>query len=374
MTVDSPPSTSSSICNFEQSTLKTRTTSKKNFDKVVSESTENESKQDLAKDAAQLRKVEEADRIQIRLALFIDFAIFALSYFYPSFTKFYTLQYRYPDTNKYDMGIEDSYLVVFSVINLLFVRSFLMLYLLKPIAHSFEMYSVKAIQRFKEQNWSIIYFSVSWSFGFYLYWKSDYFFNCDKFYDNWPNDKMSAAFKAYYLIQTACWFQQMIVLHIEAKRKDHFHMFSHHIVTSLLCVGSYAYYFTKIGHVVFLLMDIGDVLLSSAKVLKYCGYQRLCDGMFAVFLVNWVGLRHIAYNYILYHAYKNAHNMHGSCEELSQLGDPKICYTDSTITVFLSLLAGLQVIIIFWMCLIAKVAYSVLSGASADDVRSDDSD
>ncbi|KAG7851366.1 hypothetical protein KL941_001035 [Ogataea angusta] len=374
MTVESLPSASSSAFNLDRSTLKSRSSFKYDLKNSTASQAGCLEVAKLQDDASRLRKLESADKFQIQMALLIDLTIFGLSYYYPSFSKFYTLQYRYPHSNFYDMGIDDSYFVIFSVLNLVLIRGFCMLYILKPIAQSFQMYKLKAIQRFKEQGWSIIYFSFSWAFGFHLYLHSDYYLNCDKFYESWPNDKMSASFKAYYLIQTACWFQQMIVLHIEEKRKDHYQMFSHHIITSLLCIGSYAYYFTKIGHVIFLLMDIVDVFLSFAKILKYCGYQTFCDTMFAVFMISWIALRHVVYNYVFYHAYKNAYKMHGTCEELAPLGDYKICYHNATVNIFLSLLGGLQVITIFWMFLIAKVAYRVVSGDSADDVRSDDSD
>ncbi|ESW97214.1 hypothetical protein KL918_000822 [Ogataea parapolymorpha] len=374
MTVESIPSASSSVFSPDRSTLKCRSNFKTDLECPAASKASALQAAKLKDDTLRLAKLESADKLQIQIALLVDLAIFGLSYHYPWFSKFYTLQYKYPRGDFYDMGIDDSYFVIFSVLNLVLIRGFCMLYILKPIAQSFQMYKLKAIQRFKEQGWSIIYFSLSWALGFHLYLHSDYYLNCDKLYENWPNDKMSASFKAYYLIQTACWFQQMIVLHIEEKRKDHYQMFSHHIITSLLCIGSYAYYFTKVGHVIFLLMDIVDVFLSFAKILKYCGYQTFCDTMFAVFMISWIALRHVVYNYVFYHAYQNAYKMHGTCEELAPLGDYKICYPKHTINILLTLLGGLQVITIFWMFLIAKVAYRVISGDSADDVRSDDSD
>lgn len=39
-------------------------------------------------------------------------------------------------------------------------------------------------------------------------------------------------------------------------------MFSHHIITILLLVGSYSCHFTPIGNVILILMDPCDILLS----------------------------------------------------------------------------------------------------------------
>ena len=50
------------------------------------------------------------------------------------------------------------------------------------------------------------------------------------------------------------------------------------------------------------------------------------------------------------------------------------CWTNTVINTFLGLLGGLQIITIVWMYLIAKVAYRVVTGQGAEDVRSDESD
>ncbi|GME81317.1 unnamed protein product [Ambrosiozyma monospora] len=120
-------------------------------------------------------------------------------------------------------------------------------------------------------------------------------------------------------------------------------------------------------------MDVVDIFLSLAKMLKYCGFQTLCDIMFIVFMVAWIILRHVAYNYIFYFSWSQSRDiMQGNCDQVGP--DAKMCYTDRAIDFFLLLLGGLQVITLVWMYLILKVAYKVISGSSADDVRSDSED
>lgn len=295
-----------------------------------------------------------------------------------SFDKFYKLSYQYMENNNtnnnnyYDIGLNDIYFTVFWIINLLFLRSFLIVSCFRPCAKLLGIKKFKATQRFIEQTWSIIYYSISWSFGFYLYYKSDYFFNCYNIYKNWPHDRLSAEFKFYYLVQTACWFQQSIVIHLEAKRKDYIQMTSHHIITCLLCTGSYIYYFTRIGHIILLLMDILDVFLSTAKILKYCGFQQICDIMFVIFMISWIVLRHGVYNYVLYYSWANARDiMDFDCSNFVNPSDVKICYTNFQINFLLILLGFLQIIMCIWMYMILRVAIRVIRGGSADDVRSD---
>lgn len=326
-------------------------------------------------DHQQMCESKKVDRSTIQLSILFYTCLFATSKFSSSssfWSKFYTLSYKYPGLDSYDIGPDDLYFTIFWIISLLFLRSFLIIYCFKPCAKLLGIKKFKATQRFIEQMWSMFYYSFSWGFGFYLYYTSDYFFDCRNIYANWPHDKLSGPFKFYYLVQTASWFQQSIVIFLEAKRKDHLQMVSHHVITLLLCTGSYCYYFTRIGHIVLLLMDIVDVLLSTAKILKYCGFQTLCDLMFIVFMVSWIILRHGVYIYVLWFSWKEARNiMDADCSKFALTDHVKLCYTDLQIDIFLLLLAFLQVIMCIWMYMILRVAFRVIRGGSADDVRSD---
>ncbi|SCW01946.1 LAFE_0E10748g1_1 [Lachancea fermentati] len=315
------------------------------------------------------------DRYSVALSSILLLALYVIGCFRPAYTyKFTHLQYRYAGADAYDIGIDDTYIVITFIVALMLVRSFLLEFVLKPIAlYKFHIKSQKSQQRYAEQGWSLFYYSFSWLFGFYLYYNSPYFLNCDHIYLGWPHDRLSATFKVYYLLQIASWLQQIVVLNAEERRKDHWQMFAHHIITCLLTTGSYYYYFTRIGHVILILMDIVDVLLSSAKMLKYCGYTTACDYMFAVFLIFWVALRHGAYNYIFYHAGTKAPSLMAS-GQCGYYPNQKRCWTPFIIDVFLWLLGGLQVITIIWMALILKVLAKIIRGGSAEDVRSDSED
>lgn len=288
-------------------------------------------------------------------------------------SKFLHLQYQYPGSSYYDIGLDDVYYVLTWIVVLTFIRALLMKYLLEPIATNVsKIKSRKAIQRYKEQGWSFIYYVTSWSLGFYLYYQSEYFMDCDLFYRGWPHDQMSFFLKNYYLIQLACWFQQIFVLNVEERRKDYYQMFCHHIITCFLVTGSYYYYFTRVGHVILVLMDYVDIILPLAKMLKYSGFNNLCDFFFIVFLVNWMVLRHGVYNYLVYHLSANAYNLMtpAHCDSITS-SLLKRCITQQTLDVFTLLLCLLQVITLIWMYLILRVFYKVIMGTGADDIRSD---
>lgn len=321
-------------------------------------------------------QTNKIDKYQIEISIIVLISLILLNtveIFKPYTTKFLHLQYKYNDSNKYDIGKDDIYVVITGIFAFTFIRAFSMHYILKPLAKQNKIYSKKAKQRFMEQGWCVILYSFTFITGFYLYYHSPYFFNFDNLYVGWPHDKLSHSFKLYYIMSLSSWLSQIFILNIEAKRKDHYQMFSHHIITVALVAGSYYYYFTRIGNVILILMDVVDIFLSTAKILKYCGYQKICDVMFGVFLVSWVILRHGLYNYIFYHAATKARDLMASGRCIEGVVQ-KICFTDKIIDVFLSLLGGLQIIALVWMYLIAKVAIKVITGNGADDVRSDDED
>ena len=55
--------------------------------------------------------------------------------------------------------------------------------------------------------------------------------------------------------------QQLLVIHVEEKRKDHYQMLSHHVATITLLTSAYIYSFYNVSNVVLCLMDIVDLLL-----------------------------------------------------------------------------------------------------------------
>lgn len=95
----------------------------------------------------------------------------------------------------------------------------------------------------------------------YIYVNSDYWFNLKELWTNWPNREMGGLHKWYMLVQYAFWLQQFLVIHIEKRRKDHWQMFVHHVVTTILIFASYGYHQTKVGTVILCVMDVVDLFL-----------------------------------------------------------------------------------------------------------------
>lgn len=106
---------------------------------------------------------------------------------------------------------------------------------------------------------------------------SKYWLNFDEMWTNWPTKEMSGLFKWYYLVQFAFWVQQIVVVNIEERRKDYHQMFTHHIVTCSLVLGSYGSYQMKVGNVILCIMDVVDITLPVGNPLDltFIGRWRL---------------------------------------------------------------------------------------------------
>lgn len=229
----------------------------------------------------------------------------------------------------------------------------------------------------------------------------------------WPDRELSGLFKWYYLVQFAFWVQQILVVNIEKRRKDHIQMFTHHIITCALMFTSYGYHQTKVGNLILCLMDVVDLLfavsmigitkfclqeltgaLKIAKILKYLQFQLICDIAFGVFMVSWFVARQVIYMLVCYSVYAHIPEeitygcYFGPTSDLKgpipppnifnhliqPFRDPEglVCWDNKIKWTFLSVLLVLQVLMLIWFVMIIKVAYKVIRGGEAEDSRSDD--
>jgi very-long-chain ceramide synthase len=228
----------------------------------------------------------------------------------------------------------------------------------------------------------------------YIWYNSSYWLNLRALWWNYPSREIDGLTKYYYLIAFAFWLQQLVVVNIEERRKDHLQMFTHHVITCALIFASYCYHQTKVGNVILCLMDVVDLFLSLAKILKYLKFRLVCDIAFGAFMIVWFIARHVSYLGVCWSIYAHipeevnygcyrgpSSNMEGPIpvpDDYDHLVQPFIdpeglvCWNAGIGAVFLGSLLALQGILLIWLSMIVKVAYKVLSGEGADDTRSDD--
>ncbi|KAK7957087.1 Sphingosine N-acyltransferase-like protein [Apiospora aurea] len=314
----------------------------------------------------------------------------------PYTSKFLSLSYYNERTGKYGAGPSDLCFVGFCIVVCTGIRAALMQHVLVPLGWRWGASTKKDVTRFAEQGWVLAYYSAAWPLGMYLYYKSPYFLNLEGLWVGWPQSReLDGLMKGYFSVQWAYWLQQLIVVNIEASRKDYWEMVIHHVITTSLIAGSYAYHLTRVGHLILMLMDAVELVFPLAKCLKYIGFTTVCDIIFGVFMVTWALTRHLFYLMVTWSFYRDvprivtvpcykgtANDLQGPfpvpeqgwSHLLEPFHDPEgtVCLTKGIHTGFLTFLIALELVICVWSYLIVRVAARVLKGSSAEDVRSDD--
>ncbi|KAF8484445.1 longevity assurance proteins LAG1/LAC1 [Russula ochroleuca] len=234
----------------------------------------------------------------------------------------------------------------------------------RPVEHSPEARRIRhAVIRFAEQGWQAIYYLYQWSLGMYIH-----YYLPSNLWAGYPHIPLPGIVKAYYLMQISLFVHAVLLLNAEAPRKDHWQMMTHHVVTVILIVASYAYNFTRVGCLIMVIMDWCDIFLPLAKMLRYLSYQTACDVTFVWWMFSWVITRHVLFcKAIASTTWDGPKQI-----EFGWWPERGHWFTKEVHQVFVSLLVFLEVIQSVWSYLIFGVAYRVLKGEGADDSRSDD--
>lgn len=308
----------------------------------------------------------------------------------------------YPSDDLYGIGPQDLKLVLGCVVFFTAARAAILDHVSGPLAAKLGVIKTETRTRFAEQSYIIVYYTLFWSWGLLIF--AGMTQNESKgidgllisLWDGFPRLRLKGSLKLYYLSQFAFWLQQVAVLHLERRRKDHFQMLLHHVVTILLLAGSYSYRQWRVGNAVLVCMDLVDIILPVAKVLRYLSLQRSCNATFAVFVAAWVVTRHVFLLAICWSIHNHVHNetmVYGSystvtgalisaehnSDILSNIFQPFVRPSSESIAfnanirwMFFGLLLLLQCIIIAWFVMILRVIGRMLRGKGATDARSGD--
>lgn len=80
-------------------------------------------------------------------------------------SKFFSSSHYNPRTEKYGIGRDDSYQILFWIVAFTGIRASAMEYVLAPFAKWHGLKKRKAVTRFSEQGWLIGYYAVFWPLG-----------------------------------------------------------------------------------------------------------------------------------------------------------------------------------------------------------------
>ncbi|GJJ07563.1 hypothetical protein Clacol_001765 [Clathrus columnatus] len=281
-----------------------------------------------------------------------------------------------PDSDPmYQKGYCDLLFVAFYVIVWSFVRQSLTFYVLHPIARYYGIKKQSKLDRFAEQGYALIYFLFMTVYGTAVMSTSKiWWYKTEHFWLDYPHWEMTPLAKSYYLLHSAYWTQQLLVLalRLEKPRKDFTELVIHHIVTLWLIGWSYLVNMTRIGNAVFLSMDVSDVFLALTKLANYLEFERTKTTVFLVFLVVWTYFRHYLNLKILWSVWFEFDLV----PEFAKRWSPEdgVWFPYWMKYQIFSPLVLLQLVNLFWYFLIWRILIRALTSSKLDDVRSDDED
>ncbi|KAJ7744493.1 TLC domain-containing protein [Mycena maculata] len=229
----------------------------------------------------------------------------------------------------------------------------------------------RSVLRFAEQGWPAVYYPIQWFYGLYINYNlpTDIFQPTGLWLD-YPHIPLAAPVKLYYLTQSGFYLHQILILNAEAKRKDHWQMMAHHIITVFLLGASYFFNFTRVGCLITALMDLCDIFLPTAKMFRYLDLpQVVCDVTFALFLVSWFITRHVLFIFVIVSTYIDLPRL-VPFEWSPHLGR---FLSREYWVIFCACLTALQFLQILWFGTALRIAYrAITTGAGAEDARSDE--
>eukprot|EP00996_Jenningsia_fusiforme_P002412 NODE_3241_length_1017_cov_30.912190_g2979_i0.p1 GENE.NODE_3241_length_1017_cov_30.912190_g2979_i0~~NODE_3241_length_1017_cov_30.912190_g2979_i0.p1 ORF type:complete len:268 (+),score=50.56 NODE_3241_length_1017_cov_30.912190_g2979_i0:1-804(+) len=111
-----------------------------------------------------------------------------------------------------------------------------------------------------------------------------------------PNIPMSSGVHVYYAFQVGFYVSSTVfTVILEERRRDHWVMVTHHIVSVTLVLSSYSQRVHRLGCIVLITRELSDILLHAAKVALYLGSPFFANVLFATLMATWPLLR------LLYH-------------------------------------------------------------------------
>ena len=196
-------------------------------------------------------------------------------------------------------------------------------------------------------------------------------FDTTQFYVDYPHYTHSAIFKSFYLLQAANWSHLIVVLslQLEKPRKDFIELTIHHMTTIALIFLSYRFHFTWIGVPVFWTHDISDIGLAIVKILNYLEPPDptvpIC---FVLFTATWIYTRHYLGLKILWSVATEFRSVGMWILDWDKQWYK--CWISQYVT--FGLLSIIQILDLYWLFLILRIAVRILSGGEQKDDREDD--
>ena len=216
------------------------------------------------------------------------------------------------------------------------------------------------VEKLSEICWQLTYHVVFTLYGTVVLHDKIWLSDITQCWMNYPKHPLLSDVNNYYLAGFSFYMSSTLTFLYQSKRKDSLQMLLHHLVTLLLIMFSYSINFIRIGTLVLLIHECGDIPLLIAKIFVILKKKWLTDVIFVIFVITWIITRIIIYPLWI---------LRSSIFDSYLVGYQK---TDLGYLFFNSLLLSLFVFHCIWTFYIVQVIRRKLKTSAIEDVRSDD--
>ncbi len=215
------------------------------------------------------------------------------------------------------------------------------------------------LEKFSECGFRSLFYTSMYVYGTVMLWNKSYFHDIKNCWYLYPEHGVTDDIWLYYMLQLSFYWCLLFSQFYDARRKDFWTMFAHHVVTIALMSISWITNFFRVGTLVTWVHDCSDVFLENAKLFKYAGVERISDVLFLSFAASWTVLRLVVYPYWI---------LGSIWTDLADILGWFPLYPG-----FVGLLLAILVLDIIWYYFIAKAILKLLRDPSSEikDNRSD---
>ncbi|XP_063002964.1 ceramide synthase 4 isoform X2 [Elgaria multicarinata webbii] len=213
-------------------------------------------------------------------------------------------------------------------------------------------------KKFCEASWRFTFYFTSFSMGLAVLYDKPWFWDHRECWVGYPQQPLLPSIFAYYMLELSFYWSLVFTLPFDIKRKDFHEQILHHAITIFLISFSYCANYIRIGTLVLIIHDASDCFLEPTKIFNYLKWRQTCNCLFLAFSAVFLFTRLVIFPYkVLYNTYYYS----------MELFQPFFGYYFMN-----ALLMILQLLHIFWSCLIVHMIYRFTQfGGMEKDLRSD---
>jgi len=227
-----------------------------------------------------------------------------------------------------------------------------------------QMTKLTKMDKFQDSGYILLYHTMVTIYGISVLFNKKWLWNIGETCKDYPYHEVDDDIWWYYIISCGFYWSQTVWQLKFRHGKDAIVGYFHHIVTICLMMASWAINSLRIGSLILLVHECGDIPLQIAKMCKYVDRKSLIDTFYWIFVGLWLTTRVVLYPFWILRTI-----FIGECVKYVIL---------PSITIFHILLLSLMVLNIIWTCFLVLSVYrrlttgfveNVVSSEETDDIQ-----